>query len=87
MRDEDTGMQINHLTTSPVTNHVCKFYPENEGRINDRYSYQHMPLGQQYRNYLSINIDLRCRTSVTAELVAVSTNMFKQKEYMSDDEE
>ncbi len=36
VRDEVTGMQIDQLTASPVTNHVCKFFPPLQGNIADR---------------------------------------------------
>ena len=36
IRDDETGQQITHLTTSPVTNHVCKFFPPPQGQISER---------------------------------------------------
>ena len=32
IRDEETGLIIKHITTSPITNHVTPFYPDLEGR-------------------------------------------------------
>jgi hypothetical protein len=32
IRDEDTDLTITHLTTSPITNHVCKYFPDLKGR-------------------------------------------------------
>jgi hypothetical protein len=34
IRDEDTDLTITHLTTSPITNHVCKYFPDLRGRYN-----------------------------------------------------
>ncbi|XP_023319733.1 uncharacterized protein LOC111694908 [Eurytemora carolleeae] len=87
IRDEETDLTITHLTTSPITNHVCKFFPDLSGRINDRYSYDHMPLGENQRNYAEINITLQPSLSVTSQLRPVSTNMYKVMEWMSDEEE
>lgn len=87
IRDEDTDLTITHLTTSPITNHVCKYFPDLRGRINDRYSYDHMPLGQSQRNYAEINITLHPSFSVTSQLKAISTNPYKITEWISDDEE
>merc|ERR1712048_103634 len=45
IRDNETDLTINHLTTSPVSNHVCPYFPESKGQINERYSYEHQSLG------------------------------------------
>eukprot|EP00439_Symbiodinium_sp_Y106_P016017 s504_g2.t1 len=42
--DEATGSVIRSVTTSPVANHVSRFYAHLEGRISERYSYRHEPL-------------------------------------------
>lgn len=87
IRDNETDLTINHLTTSPVTNHVTKFFPERHGDINDRYSYDHIALGRNQRNYAEISITLQPTFSVTAQLKAVSTNMYRVTDWMSDEEE
>lgn len=87
IRDNETDLTINHLTTSPVTNHVCQFFPESTGSINERYSYEHQALGTSQRNYAEIVISLDPVFSVTAQLKAVSTNMYKITDWMSDSEE
>jgi len=87
IRDEETDLTITHLTTSPITNHVCKYFPDLHGRINDRYTYDHMPLGDNQRNYAEITISLQPTLSVTSQLKPISTNMYKVQDWMSDEEE
>ena len=87
IRDNQTDLTINHLTTSPVTNHVCKFFPDLHGELNERYSYDHIALGINQRNYAEINITIKPEFSVTAQLKAISTNMYKITDWMSDEEE
>jgi len=87
IRDNETDLTINHLTTSPITNHVTKFFPERHGEINDRYSYDHIALGRNQRNYAEISITLKPTFSVTAQLKAISTNMYRVTDWMSDEEE
>eukprot|EP00090_Calanus_glacialis_P022732 TRINITY_DN35023_c0_g1_i1.p1 TRINITY_DN35023_c0_g1~~TRINITY_DN35023_c0_g1_i1.p1 ORF type:complete len:558 (-),score=155.12 TRINITY_DN35023_c0_g1_i1:176-1849(-) len=87
IRDKNTDLTINHLTTSPVTNHVCKFFPDLHGNINERYSYDHIVLGANQRNYAEISITIKPEFSVTAQLKAISTNMYKITDWMSDEEE
>jgi len=86
IRDEESDLTITHLTASPITNHVCKFYPDLSGRLNDRYTYDHMPLGINQRNYAEINITLQPTLSVTSRLKPVSTSVYKVMEWMSDEE-
>jgi hypothetical protein len=79
VRDEHTGLQIDHLTASPVTNHVCKFFPPNEGRISPRYSFSHLPLGRNVRNYADVSVDVsQTDVFVNAKLVPVPTDIFKE---------
>ena len=86
VRDEDTGMIINHLTTSPVTNHVCKFFPPLQGAISERYNFSHLPLGNNFRNYADISINiLEDSVSVSAQLVPISTDMFKDPTWEEED--
>jgi len=86
IRDNETDLTINQLTASPVTNHVCKYFPGHSGAINDRYTYEHQALGDTQRNYAEINITFEPEFSVTAQLKAVSTNMFKITDWMSEEE-
>jgi len=85
IRDNETDLTINHLTTSPVTNHVCQFFPESKGDVNERYSYEHRSLGDNQRNYAEIIIQLEPTFSVTAQLKAVSDNMYKITDWFSDE--
>lgn len=88
VRDDETGLQINHLTTSPVTNHVCKFFPPPQGNISDRYTFSHLPLGQKFRNYADISIGINeDDVFVQARLVPISTDIFKDTTWQVQDEE
>ena len=44
IRDAQTGLTIQHLTTSPITNSVSKFFNPLEGALSDRYTYTHTVL-------------------------------------------
>ena len=81
--DDRTDLTIKHITTSPITNHVCKYFPDLEGEISERYSYSHLPLGETDRNYADIGIDLEYETDVTARPRRMKTNMFSITDYMS----
>ena len=41
IKDNKTNDVIRHVTTSPLTNHVCKFFPARSGSIDERFSYEH----------------------------------------------
>ena len=78
IRDIETGMTITHITTSPVTNHVCKYFPPTSGDISPRYSFSHLPLGRQFRNYADIRINIEDNeVFVQAKLVPITTDIFK----------
>jgi len=50
VHDKKTGVTIKQITTSPITNHVCDFFPKRENDLNERYSYKHEVLDKE-RNY------------------------------------
>ena len=78
IRDEETGLQMNQLTASPVTNHVCEFFPPAQGSISSRYNFSHLPLGQKFRNYADVSISIDDhQVQVQAQLVPISTDIFK----------
>ena len=78
VRDNETGMQITQLTTSPVTNHVCGFFCKLSGNISQRYNFSHLPLGDKFRNYADVHINIaEDDVFVQAKLVPISTDMFK----------
>lgn len=69
--DRSTGQTIRHITTSPITNHVCPFFPDLEGSLNDRYSYVHKPLPGM-RTYCTIDLSfVGSSTSANINLVGV----------------
>ena len=78
IRDNETGLLINHITTSPVTNHVCDFFPSLSGNISDRYNFSHLPLGKQFRNYADVRINVEEEeVFIQARLIPISTDIFK----------
>lgn len=86
IRDNETGLQITQLTTSPVTNHVCKFFSKLSGNISERYNYSHLPLGDKFRNYADVHINIADDdVFVHAKLVPVSTDIFKDTTWQVDD--
>jgi len=50
IKDHKTGVEATHLTATPISNHVCGYFPKLEGQLNDRYSFAHVPL-LNCRNY------------------------------------
>ena len=87
--NQRTDLTLTRLTTSPVTNRVSKFHPELTGNINERYSYQHTPLGKprdnSNRNFAMINISIEPELSVNAQLEPVS--MFNEDWTMDGEEQ
>ena len=84
IRDDETALQITHLTTSPVTNHVCKYFPPLFGNISERYNFSHLPLGRKFRNYadIFINIDEE-DVFIQSKLIPISTDIFKNETWTS----
>lgn len=68
--DSTTGATIRHITTSPITNHVCKFFPDLAGSLSDRYSYTHKAL-PDVRTYCTVDLTFSGET-VTPEVNLVS---------------
>ena len=88
IRDNETGLQISQLTTSPVTNHVCKFFPKPSGEVSERYNYSHLPLGDKFRNYADVMINIADDgVFVQAKLVPISTDIFKDTTWNVEDSE
>ena len=78
IRDNETGLLINHITTSPVTNHVDDFVPSLSGNISSRYNFSHLPLGKQFRNYADVRINIEEEeVFIQARLIPISTDIFK----------
>ena len=93
VRDDETGLQIDQLTASPVTNHVCKFFPPPQGNVSPRYNFSHLPLGRKFRNYADVSVTIGAEdVFVQAKLVPVSTDIFKDntwevEDYVQEEEE
>ena len=80
--DEESGLQINCYTTSPITNHVCPFFPDLNGNLSERYRFSHLPLGDKFRNYLEVDIRFdEDDTSIQAKLVPVPSDIFKNPKW------
>ncbi len=87
--DSESGLSIQHLTASPVTNHVCKFFPPLEGVISPRYAFTHVPLGKRFRNYADVTVNIvdESRVNVQANLIPVSTDIFAETNFDSSEDE
>eukprot|EP01103_Thecamoeba_quadrilineata_P005838 TRINITY_DN1558_c0_g1_i1.p1 TRINITY_DN1558_c0_g1~~TRINITY_DN1558_c0_g1_i1.p1 ORF type:complete len:551 (+),score=132.59 TRINITY_DN1558_c0_g1_i1:55-1707(+) len=55
--DAKTGLSAKQLTATPITNHVCKFFPALQGKVNDRFSYTHKPVDRRNYGLIDISID------------------------------
>ena len=57
---------------------VCDFFPPLTGSLNERFHFNHLPLGKKFRNFLEVDIrfDEEC-TNIQAKIVPVSTDIFK----------
>jgi len=68
--DKRTGASIKSITASPITNHVCSFFPALKGTVGERYSYEHKVLKKK-RNFCSLDIsweeDGSCKAEVQLE--------------------
>jgi phosphodiesterase/alkaline phosphatase D-like protein len=69
IRDSKTNSTIRHLTATPITNHVCKFFPALEGAVNERFSYVHKPLSARNYGLVDITIAEDGTPKVAAQLV------------------
>jgi hypothetical protein len=69
IKDSKTGLTVRHLTATPITNHVCKFFPALEGQVNDRFSYTHTPLAARNYGLVDITIEADGTPKVEARLI------------------
>jgi len=68
IKDKKTNLTINHLTATPITNHVCKFFPALEGNVNERFSYVHKPISE--RNFGRVDVSVEGgKVSVSSKLI------------------
>jgi len=67
IHDHKHNQTIQHLTATPITNHVCKFFPALTGKVNERFSYEHKVAAA--RNYGLVSINLENGVHVSAKLV------------------
>lgn len=61
LHDNKNNLDIKQITTSPVTNHVCEFFPKLENNLNERYSYVHKVLEHE-KNYGYFEFDFSGET-------------------------
>lgn len=64
--DDKTGLTLRQVTTSPITNRATPFFPQLEGRLNERYSWKHEAFPEQ-RSF--------CKLDLTFENGEVKTNI------------
>jgi hypothetical protein len=73
IHDAKTGLTIQHLTTSPITNNVSAFFNPLEGKLSERYSYTHTVLDGLH-NYAQVDVALANdgeSVSLQAQLVGI----------------
>jgi len=70
IKDSKTNQTIRHLTATPITNHVCQFFPALEGAVNERFSYVHKPLDKRNYGLIDISIADDGTPTIEAQLVA-----------------
>ena len=59
-----------------------------QGQISSRYNFSHLPLGQKFRNYADVSITMDDEhVQVQAQLVPISTDIFKDTTWKVDDSE
>lgn len=56
--DSKTGHTLRHITTSPITNEVSPFHTEEEGILNERYSFVSKPIKQR-RNFCMVDLEYK----------------------------
>jgi len=74
--DHTNGFTFRQVTTSPITNHVCDFFPKLENTFNEQYSYVHRVLNHE-KNYGYFEFEQKedNSTHVTASLVGSDTTL------------
>ena len=73
IQDAKTGLSICHLTTSPITNEISKFFNPLDGALSERYSYTHTVLDGLH-NYADLDLRLMpdgVTVEVKADLIGV----------------
>jgi len=67
--DKQTNLSAKHLTATPITNHVCKFFPKLEGNVNERFSYKHTPVDARNYGLVDITFDDSNTPHVNSRLI------------------
>jgi hypothetical protein len=82
-----TNSTIRAVTTSPITNHVCGFFEQQEGDFNDRYHFKHTHYPDQ-RNYcvLEAEFDEEGKCNLNLKMELIPTLESEKKEHDSDSE-
>jgi len=75
LHDNKNNLDIKQITTSPITNHVCDFFPKLENNLSERYSYVHKVLDSE-KNYGYFEIDTTGDAGeITPSLVGSATTL------------
>jgi len=69
IKDAKTGLTAKQLTATPITNHVCKFFPKTEGKVNDRFSFTHKAVDRRNYGLVDVTIDDSGAAHVESKLV------------------
>jgi len=67
--DHKTTIQLKQLVATPITNHVCDFFPKLEEKINDRFSFVHTPL-KLCKNYAYMVAETEGKAHIEGKLIA-----------------
>eukprot|EP00742_Colponemidia_sp_Colp-10_P001884 GILJ01002015.1.p1 GENE.GILJ01002015.1~~GILJ01002015.1.p1 ORF type:complete len:541 (-),score=74.39 GILJ01002015.1:115-1698(-) len=73
--DSTNGVTIKHITTSPISNHTCAFFPALTGSVDSRFSYQHTPLNKQ-RNYGMFKMQATSKGAVVDAYLVVDEKVY-----------
>jgi hypothetical protein len=65
--DAKTGLSIRHVTTSPITNSVSRFFNDLEGRLSERYTYSHKVLDELH-NFCALDLAVGDDDAVHADV-------------------
>jgi hypothetical protein len=69
IKDSKTGLTAKQLTATPITNHVCKFFPALEGKVNERFSYTHKSVDRRNYGSIDVSIDETGKAHVESKLI------------------
>jgi hypothetical protein len=69
IHDSKTGLSARQLVATPITNHVCKFFPALKGVVNERFSFEHKSSDKRNYGLVDVNIGEDGVAKVESKLV------------------